>query len=160
MRIGYGGAAPALAQFFRPPAQTPTGKPESTQSVSGEQSRSLQLTVKTAEGDTVTLSARALASFALESGQGRRSASSSQEFSIAVSVEGNLNQEELADIRKLAIALGKSIRQAERGELGKSLQTVAKASDEDTIAAFQFRYERRTELEYRQNAYQQISDLA
>ncbi len=160
MRIGYDGAAPALAHFFRPPAQTPTRKPESTQSVSGEQSSSLQLTVKTAEGDTVTLSAQALASFAVESSPGRRSASSSQEFSFAVSVEGNLNQEELTDIRKLAIALGKSIRQAERGDLGKALRTVAKASDEDTIAAFQFRYERRTELEYRQNAYQQISDLA
>lgn len=160
MRIGHG-AARALAEQYRAPVESRQRQPvAANRSVSGQQSSSLELTVTTAEGDKVTLSAQALQAFAFESGGGRRSASRSQELSVSVNVEGDLNQEELDDIRKLALALGKSVRQAERGDIGKALRTVAKASDEDTIAAFQFRYERKSELEYRQNAYQQISDLA
>lgn len=160
MRIGQG-AAQALAEQYRAPVESRQRQPvAASRSVSGQHSSSLELTVTTAEGDKVTLSAQALQAFSAESGGGRTSASRSQELSVSVNVEGDLNQEELDDIRKLALALGKSVRQAERGDIGKALRTVARASDEDTIAAFQFRYERRSELEYRQNAYQQISDLA
>lgn len=174
MRIGHGGEMQALSSFFRPSAETrqrpaearqrsTVAQPQNataSQRVAGEQSSSLQLTVTTAEGDTVTLSAQALSAFALESSEGRRSASTNQELSLSVSIEGDLNQEELADIRKLALALGKSVRQAERGNMAKALRTVARASDEDTIAAFQFRFERRTELSYRQSAYERVSDLS
>lgn len=159
MRIGQG-AAQALAEHYRGPVETRQRQPlAANRSVSGEQKSSLELTVTTAEGDKVTLSAQALQAFSVQSGGGRRSLSRSNELSVSVNVEGDLNQDELDDIRKLALALGKSVRQAERGDIGKALRTVAKASDEDTIAAFQFRYERKAELEYRQNAYQQISDL-
>ncbi|MFN7936080.1 MAG: hypothetical protein U0R19_22305 [Bryobacteraceae bacterium] len=138
----------------------PTRQTNTTRAASGQQSSSLDLSVTTAEGDKVTLSAQALQAFSLESGDGKASASASRQLSVSVNVEGDLNEEELADIRKLALALGKSVRQAERGNIGQALRTVAKAADEDTIAAFQFQYERRSELQYGENAYQQISNLA
>lgn len=162
MRIGQGGESQALVPFLRPPVEhrRPDRPAPVNRSISGEQSSSLELTVTTAEGDKVTLSAQALQAFSYESGGGRRSASRNSELSVSVSVEGDLSQQELDDIRKLALALGKSVRQAERGNVGQALNTVAKSASPDTIAAFQFKYERREQLDYRQNAYQSISDLA
>lgn len=158
MHIGNFSQTPSYqAVDFNPPR--PTRQTNSTRTASGEQSSSLDLTVTTAEGDKVTLSAQALQAFSLQAGDGAASASTTRQLSVSVNVEGNLNKEELSDIRKLAIALGKSVRQAERGNIGQALRTVANAADEDTIAAFQFQYERRSELQYGENAYQQISNL-
>ncbi|MBL8178030.1 MAG: hypothetical protein JNK48_25355 [Bryobacterales bacterium] len=159
MRIGHGPATQFAEQLRAPVEMRPRAPQPVSRTLSGQQASSLELTVTTAEGDKVTLSAQALQAFSLEASPGRRSASSRQELSLSVNVEGELNREELKDIRDLAVALGKSVRQAERGDIGKALRTVSEAAD-DTIAAFQFRYERRTELEYGQSAYQQVSEMA
>lgn len=106
MRIGNYQQTPCCQQM------NVNNTPRPTRAAAGEQSSSLDLTVTTAEGDKVTLSAQAIQAFSLQSGDGTASASSSRQLSVSVNVEGNLNKEELADIRKLAIALGKSVRQA------------------------------------------------
>ena len=151
MRIGNLSPTPC----YQPSVNQPT----TNRAASGNRSASLELTVTTAEGDKVTLSAQALQAFSLQSGDGRASASTTRQLSIAVNVEGDLNREELADIRKLAIAIGKSARLAERGNVSQATRTIAQASRKDTIATFQFHYERRAELQYGEVTYQQISSL-
>ncbi|MBI3682730.1 MAG: hypothetical protein HY235_20335 [Acidobacteria bacterium] len=129
---------------------------------------SLRLTLTTEDGDRVTLSAdvtsasesfdyasivRAQGQAAVEA-SGRTTESSIQ---VALNVEGDLSQQERADIRKLAALLARSAHEAERGHLSQALRTAARFTELDSIAAFNFSYER--QVEHAQRAYQQIAQL-
>ena len=154
----HGSPQHSLQSLFQRPARSDQQTPVA-RSVSAAQSTSLELTVTTAEGDKVTLSAEAVNALSLSSDGSSRTLATTRQLSLSISVEGDLNPEELDDIRKLALALGKGVHQAKQGNLAQALQTVSRNTDESTIAGFQFRYEQVAALEYRQSAYDHVSAL-
>ncbi len=125
------GSVSSLDQSYvpPPPAVNRTEAAAARQTV--ETTRSALIEIVTADGDTVTISASAVraATVAAAAGQsqtpdgsaavagGAYSTSSSQ--SIEITVEGTLEKDEIADIRKLLSMLERGARQSERGEHGR-----------------------------------------
>jgi hypothetical protein len=126
------------------------------QSVSAQRQEALQLTLTTAEGDRVTLSAEALQAINASSDSTSASYSGTSQSKISVTVEGSLSKEELDDIRNLAQALAKSVDQAQHGQVRQAARTIARAAaKEDTIAQLQFHYRSSQQLNFVQRAYLQ-----
>jgi len=107
------------------------------------------LTVLTAGGDRVTLSAEALLRTSYTS---MNSQSTDQHLkvslhgkasevqgskSIAVSVKGDLDEQEEADLQRLLVKLDKVVNQFLRGDLEGAMSKVLKLDDLGTVAAFQ-----------------------
>jgi len=154
----------------RTPDQTVTGV-RSVNARSAQSETSYQLTVRTEDGDVVTISARALSASRSENdtsfSQSRDSVSTSsyrgrqRESSVEVSiqVEGNLSQEEIDDIRELTSTLARATRQVDRGDTGGALRTSLRAANaDDSIAGFDFAYQRTRQSE--EVREQQISYVA
>ena len=108
-----------------------------------------ELTVYTAEGDKVTLSSSASS----ESGPSRYgvrgqggSQYSSDRSSLSVSVDGDLNAEEIADIQELANILTSAGNQALAGDRQGAEASVAEQFDDlESIAKFEYSYSASTE---------------
>lgn len=126
-----------------------------------------ELTVFTAEGDKVTVSA----SFSAEAGRfnygsrggagggggvrgenGRQSGGfrySEQQASINVSVEGDLNADEIADIQRLASILTGAASGNINGDQDEALRRAAKAAEKlDSLQSFEYSYSQSTEYSY------------
>lgn len=115
------------------------------------QSRSSDITLVTAEGDTVTLSASQTKEiwFDTYSSKGQStgsdaalSASKSSEFSMTV--EGDLNKEELKDIRKAIRTIWKAERDILKGHDERATERTTKLAELDQIASID------AKLEFRQ----------
>jgi hypothetical protein len=107
------------------------------------------LTVVTAEGDRVTLSLTAQAQTSGTSqsdGNGStQTSASSGSAQLNVSVDGNLNANEISDLKKLIGALGQATTQAQRtgaADPGALLQSISGLS---TVAAFDYSYNQNVE---------------
>ncbi len=135
---------------------------------SSQAGASFELTLSTADGDRVKLSASATHSTesfdyaaVVKSARTRPAvaavsgASSESAVSVNISVEGHLDQGEIADIRKLMSLLAKSVRQLERGHAKQALRTVAKSSGLDSITQFRFDFQK--QLDFARRAYQQMT---
>lgn len=126
------GSVSSLDQSYVPPPPPAVSRTEAAvarQTV--ETTRSALIEIVTADGDTVTISASAVraASVAAAAGQsdtpdgsasvagGAYSTSSSQ--SLEITVEGSLEKDEIADIKRLLTILERGARQADRGEHGR-----------------------------------------
>ncbi len=115
----------------------------SAKMVNISRSQSSDFTIVTAEGDTVTLSSSRSSELAFatynplgDSGSASRSAASfstSRDFSF--SVEGDLNKEELKDIRRAIKTVMKSARDVLRGDDEKAFRRASKLSNLDQIAS-------------------------
>jgi hypothetical protein len=132
---------------------------------------SYQLTLRTEDGDVVTISAKAVQSSqstdyaSLSRGRDGVSASAyrgrqrESSLEVSIQVEGDLSQEEIEDIRKLTSTLAKATRQVNRGDTGGALRTsLSAAKPDDTIAAFDFAYQQTRQVE--EIREQQVSYLA
>ncbi|MCC6389434.1 MAG: hypothetical protein IT167_02440 [Bryobacterales bacterium] len=138
---------------FQPPQQPAVNR---QQSVSAQRQEALQLTLTTAEGDRVTLSAEALNALSATSDSTSAGYSAASQSKISVTVEGSLNKDELDDIRRVAQALAKSVDQARQGHFGQAARIIARAAArEDTVAQLQFHYQSSRQLSYVQRAYLQ-----
>ncbi len=103
-----------------------------TEQTSGYRGRSTsELNVRTAEGDTITISLAAQVRYA-ESAKGAESSSSAQ---LQVSVKGDLSDAEFADLGKLLQGLGQAAESG--GDTGFSQLT--------SLSAFSYRYEQTAE---------------
>jgi len=108
------------------------------------------LTVVTAEGDKVTLSASALSEteFSDYSLSYRRAGAvvaaraesmrQSRDVNVEVSVEGDLSERELADIGKLMRNLQKASRKIRAGDFDTAQKALLRAQNLDSIAAFDY----------------------
>lgn len=130
---GYSGYGSGVDRFARA---------DRNQQVSVRASRreSLDLKLQTADGDTVTLSARALD--ALKKG------GSASAVGLEISIEGNLSADELKDVQQAAKSLLKALHQAQRGNTQGALRSLASIADQDNIASASFHYERQHTISY------------
>lgn len=123
--------------------------------VQASRQTSTDLTIVTADGDRVTLSARSSAQIAyadyravgLASGQqaaaAARAVQVSQSQSVELTVEGNLSKAELHDIKRLVKELGKVARDFLRGEIEHAAERAQRLDRPDSIAQFDLSVERR-----------------
>lgn len=110
---------------------------------------SLQLKIKTNEGDVVTLSLDARQFLQDSKGPKGEQISSKSSYSFKASVQGDLNPTELADISKLAQSLSKSLDDIKSGNLQDAIQDIASSnSSTDSIAAFNFRFRYQQQTQY------------
>lgn len=137
---------------------------------SAQSETTYELTVRTEEGDLVTISAKAVQSSQATDYSSLyrdrdgveattyRSRQRESSFEVSIEVEGNLSQEELADIRKLTGALSKAAKQVNRGDADGALRTALRADNaDDSIASFDFAYQHSKQVE--QTRSRQISYL-
>lgn len=130
---GYGGYGSGVERFARADRNQQV-------SVSASRRESLDLKLQTADGDTVTLSARALD--ALKKG------GSAAAVGLEISIEGNLSADELKDVQQAAKSLLKALNQAQRGNTQGALRSLASIADQDNIASASFHYERQHTISY------------
>jgi len=114
------------------------------------QTKQSSITIKTAEGDVITISSAAAAGVDLNLDQSRSTDSSSisftasllQQSSLQISVQGDLNDEELADMKKLLHDLHKVSTTFYAGNMDASLKHAMAIGDLGSIselwASFQY----------------------
>ncbi len=157
---------PALG--FHPPAREKDQAVTSQRSVQASTETSALLNVVTADGDKVTLSANTETYFGYldihqqneGSGQVLTTHAQATEVSVShefqVSVEGDLDKEELKDIQRLAKRLSKVVRQFLKGNLDNAVHKAAKIVDKfgklDSLSSFGFAFEHKETVSV---AYQQ-----
>lgn len=106
------------------------------------QSRSSDITLVTAEGDTVTLSASQTMEMSFETyGSKGQSMGISKSSEFSLTVEGDLNREELKDIRKAIKTLLKAERDLLKGHEERATERTAKLEDLDQIASIDAKME-------------------
>jgi hypothetical protein len=114
------------------------------------QSQDAAITIFTAEGDKVTLSASSQTQFEFATYDangflGRyRSAETSQ--SLSVSVEGNLSRQELKDIRKAIKTIGRAADELTEGDVDGATRQVEKLQKLDTLSQVQAQVEVKREI--------------
>jgi hypothetical protein len=120
------------------PRQAEASSAKTAAAVAGQvQSRSLDVTITTADGDRVTLSASQSASLAgVATSDGRRAGVSSTESSVSLTVEGSLDRRELRDLRTVLKVLAKAAAHQDSDRLARRLSR----PDLDTIATVQASY--------------------
>lgn len=161
MRIsGYSGCADC--QSHRAP--TPTGGGRF--SVQANQSTKAELSLTTAEGDKVVISLSTASSAGLSAERSRSGNNTTGDYrsllrsrntsgssaEINIQVEGNLNESELADIRKLAGIVSKASSDVLRGHAEKAADGAAKASELATIQNFAFSLNKQIDYRYSYSA--------
>lgn len=107
------------------------------------------LVVTTDEGDRVTISFEAAqelsrASFREPGGDYGirfRERQKAQSFEAAVSVDGDLSDQERHDIKRLVAGLSKLVHQTDKGDAGGAAKTLAKLASLDSIAQAAFHFE-------------------
>lgn len=109
------------------------------------QQRSAELTVKTAEGDTVTLRLASSEEGAAYRAPGRFGAFRESQQTAEVQVEGDLNPREVAELGKLFRLLGRSVRKLDQGDTAGALKPLAQIPKLDTLAQVQFEYRQSAE---------------
>jgi len=121
------------------PAATPASAPRTAAAVAGQvRSSSMDVTVMTADGDRVTLSASQSASIgAVATSDGRRAATSSSESTLSLTVEGSLDRGELRDLRKVMQLLARAAADQDSERLARRLTRPDLA---DNIASVQASY--------------------
>jgi hypothetical protein len=121
-----------------PPRQAEATSAKTAAAVGGQvHSRSLDVTITTADGDRVTLSASESASIAgVATSDGRRAGVSSTESSVSLTVEGSLDRREWRDLRKVLKVLAKAAAHQDSERLARRLSR----PDLDTIATVQASY--------------------
>ncbi|MBL8227213.1 MAG: hypothetical protein JNL98_01995 [Bryobacterales bacterium] len=143
---------------------------EKARSRSAQSETTYELTVRTEDGDLVTISAKAVQSSQATdysslyrdrdavSSSTYRSRRRESSIEVSVEVEGDLSPEELADIRKLTGALSRATKQVNRGDTSGALLTALRAETaDDSIASFDFAYQHSKQVE--QTRSRQISYL-
>ena len=141
-----------------PPSQQDAGSPRRTQggggvrgygganslsaTSQGRETTKAELLLTTADGDKVTLSFSSGSSYQYSGDYGPRrrsvSAAGGSTASFEIKVEGNLSQQELADIQKLAKIMVGAANQASQGDVEKASASVEQAKQLDTIQNFAF----------------------
>jgi hypothetical protein len=100
-------------------------------------SASLDVTITTADGDRVTLSASQSSSIAgVATSEGRRAGVSTSDATFSMSVEGTLDRGELRDVRKVLKLLAKAAAHQDSDRLARRLSR----PDLDNIATVQASY--------------------
>lgn len=135
------------------------------QRVTVSQSKSSDITIFTAEGDKVTLSSSVARQmeYATYSAQGEngsasaRSASYQSQRSFSFTVEGDLNREELHDIRKALRTIRKAERDVAKGDTEKALERTARLQRLDTIAELDAQIAVTQTVSVQQAAVQQVA---
>ena len=106
------------------------------------QSRSSDITLVTAEGDTVTLSASRSTELSFETyGSTGASAEIRKNSEFSLTVEGDLNKEELKDIRKAIKTLYKAERDLLKGHDERAADRTAKLANLDQLASIDAKME-------------------
>jgi len=118
-------------QSYAPPPPPPVRTEAAVGRVAIETTRSALIEIVTDDGDTVTISASAVRAAGMAAAAGQSdtpegtaavsgaSYSSSSSQSMEITVEGTLEKDEIADIRRLLTMLERGARQADRGEHGR-----------------------------------------
>ena len=154
---GYGSATPqAPARSQAPVSQDTSSRAASTSrfTAAASQSTHTSLSLTTAEGDKVVLSL-ASSSTAAAATEGVDYASiRTQRSEVKIQVEGNLNQQELADIQKLAEIVSGAATDALKGDAGGAARQLTQANGLESIQNFAFSLNR--QVDYRFN-YQESS---
>lgn len=115
------------------------------------------LTLTTAEGDKVTISFRNQQSTKVDQaklygpdGSYERTRVKTRESSeLSVSLEGNLSEEELADIKQLVEKLSSGITAARSGDAEGAQSALAPSEGLDTIAGYNFSYQQQSDVSFR-----------
>jgi hypothetical protein len=135
----------------KPAAEQPSASGSTAQAtaVNLSQSRSSDITLVTAEGDTVTLSASQTMEMSFETYSSKGVAGSaagvsaevrqSREFSLTI--DGDLNREELKDIRKAIRTLVKAERDVLKGHEERATERTARLQDLDQLISIDARME-------------------
>ncbi|MEO8025185.1 MAG: hypothetical protein ABI823_01845 [Bryobacteraceae bacterium] len=131
-----------------------------SQRLDAQRASSFQLKLTTAEGDKVTISAEALQALSASSSADGQQAQSASGLSVKVSVQGDLNEQELKDIVKLAQALGTAVSDARSGNIQQAAQDVADTREGSTVAQFDFRYRDVQRYRYESQAASGVSVAA
>lgn len=114
------------------------------------QSQDAAITIFTAEGDKVTLSASSQSQFefatynALGLFAGLRSSENSR--SVSISIEGNLSRQELRDIRKAIKTIGRAADELMEGDVDGAARQVEKLQRLDTLSQVQAEVEVKREV--------------
>ena len=140
---------PSAARNERAPLYSRTGAPAESSGVfaaaSVERNSAFELTVQTAEGDVATLSFSSDSTFSLAgvaSGANQALAADASESSkLQVSVQGNLNDAELASINKLAQQVSAVADDFFGGDMNAALKSASRidiSTQADTLSAYAF----------------------
>jgi len=140
---------PSTARNERAPLYSRTGAPADSPgafaAASVERSSAFDLTVQTAEGDVATLSFSSANTFSfagVASGAAQALAIDASEWSnLQVSVQGNLNDAELASINKLAKQVSAVADDFFGGDMNAALQSASRidiSTQADTLSAYAF----------------------
>ena len=147
MDINPSNSGPALHQSHR---HSPFQMQVSSFAEASYQARQSSITMKTEEGDVITISSAAAAGINMNyvdwqstnSSGTNFTASLSQEKSLQISVQGDLNEEELADMKKLMQELHKVSTAFFAGNMEESVQHALAIGDMGSIreleASFQY----------------------
>lgn len=137
--------APDLQNCFKADTDTHAHR---TSQIKANSRATVDLTIVTAEGDTVSLSATSVlrAAYTTYDAQGRLHGGSgltaetsrlSAKNQVALEVEGNLNAEELADVEQLLGHLTEMATDFFAGDVDSAIESALENDDLDTIAAFE-----------------------
>lgn len=118
-----------------------------------------RLEITTADGDKVTLSfsnasersqsGAAVARTGYGDAARARVNTQSGQAQVSVSVEGELSDEELADIRKLVQTLNRATRSLATGDTDRASKALQKANQLDTISQYSYQYQAAQETSFR-----------
>jgi hypothetical protein len=96
------------------------------------------LSLTTAEGDKVVLSISRGSTSAAATDGGDYASLRTRQTQVKIQVDGDLNADEIEDIRKLAKIVSRAASDVLRGNIGRADHRVAKADKLDSIQSFAF----------------------
>ncbi len=151
-REGNGSAPPqAPARSPAPVSPDTSSRAASTSrfTAAASQSTNASLSLTTAEGDRVVLSLASSSTAAVAADGVDYASILTQRSEVKIQVEGNLNQQELADIQKLAEIVSGAATDALKGDAGGAARQLTQANGLESIQNFAFSLSR--QVDYRFN---------
>ncbi|MBF0395319.1 MAG: hypothetical protein HQK78_00955 [Desulfobacterales bacterium] len=146
---------------YLPDASIASGKKQNTTtsqitSLSNESKQNTDITIMTSEGDKVTLSSSMEASYSGYENISRSKAEFSKfqsqnlsfSKSLAISVEGNLSEDELKDIQTAVKTIGKAFEDFLSGDVDKATDRVLKIGEMDSISSLEATLEQTIEQNF------------
>ena len=147
MRIsGYSGCE-GCRHTPLPRADSKTSRPERFAAAAAD-STTAQLSLTTAEGDKVVLSFSNASSGAVATEGTDYASIRNRRSEVKIQVEGNLNENELRDIRKLARIVSRAANDVLRGDNEQAARRIAKAEQLEGIQSFAFSLNRQIGYRY------------
>lgn len=120
----------------------PDSQPSASVATASSRVTTSELSLTTSEGDKVVLSISQGSSSATAAEGVDYASLRSRQSAVTIQVEGDLNREELQDIRRLARIVSRAAGDVLRGDHERAARRVARAGDLDSIQSFAFQLNR------------------